>query len=1094
VSGPVLGITFTAENRDLQAAVESGKRAFSELGAAAKRGNEGAERSARQYTEQLRKQADTLGMTRAQTLAYESSQHKLTEAQRQSVQASIAAIDAYDRKVAMLGRVRITAAAAGTALGVALVSSLKASVAAAAESEQAQLRLEAVLRGTGYASGFTGDQLDKMASRMQSRLGISDETIKKSMAILLTFKQVGRESFEPALEMAANLSALTGNDLASSMIQLGKAMEHPEQGLTALTRSGVSFTAAQKNMIKEMVETGRQAEAITMILHVMKSQGLDGVAEAMNKGLRGASNDLKNSWDDLLEALGKTETVGGTAAGVMASLAKYLKDARNVVESGDWLDKLAFFTVGYSTFNVVKMRETGAPDYGGERSVVSTSNQNRRAAQEALDAQEKARQFMSQFMTDNEKLEAELRKWTALANQANLTTAQRAQGEARIRSKFAKQTDNQGAQLITQLQNELAQLTGDGNEYDALVRKLTDGTMKLTAAQTAEVLALKGQIVEIKRASEARKNYLQLAEEDARIEEEIRQINVNASKAQAEANVAMYEAIERVKLETELMGLSNAERERRIALLELEKKKNVLDPNEYQRYREQLNEVYSAKAAAEKRKEMLEEQKRFNDELARGLTDSIFRGFEGGKSFARNFFDSLKNMAKTTILQPVVKFLVSPITSAVGATLGGLGIPGLGNAASLSGGGGLFNAGIGDLLNPVLSAGGLFSSAGAYSTALGLSSSAAGSQAALLAAQTREFGLAGLGATASSAGAVGASAISTALPYVGIALAAASMLGAFGGSKGGPASWTGYDVEGLVSKQGFQGDFYGTSRNSKTGFRWQQAPDIYGPGSASQVYESFNSVVGALFETMEKLGSSLGLDTGKLSGFSGTVAFSGGAMVGQGLPEFTAQFTQALSGISDEIALTLMPRLRQFAQANESATQTLVRLVQVQEQLRVAEARQTQALAGAVRGLPGQLGITSLESARNALAVSDYQSPLSRLGAARSLLEDTYQRGMGGDLTAVSSFGSVLQQALTIGRDVGASGPEFQALFLEGNRQLNELLAKQQGIQAEILRDVDVSVIEASQNQIAELKKQFAEQNAILNEILAEQRRLREAA
>lgn len=642
--------------------------------------------------------------------------------------------------------------------------------------------------------------------------------------------------------------------------------------------------------------------------------------------------------------------------------------------------------------------------------------------------------------------------------------------------------DTSGLALITQLENELAALNGTGNEFDELVRKLTDGTKQYTPEVQALALALKGEAVELKAAKVAREAKVKAMEMDLQVQEEIEQLLVKQSDAQAKANMTAYEAIERIKLEAELMGLSNSERDRRIALLDLEKNKLSLTAEQYARYNEEMNAAYDRKAAAESHQKLVEDIKRQNEQITESLTDALMRGFESGKGFAQNFAATLKNMFSTLVLRPILQPIAQGAAGAVTGVLGGMGIPGYANAGGIGGDlmGGIFNmSGVGASV---------FGSAGAYSTALGLSSSAAGSQAALLAAQTGEFGLAGLAGTASSAGAGTLGAIGTAMPYIGAALLAYSVLK--GGSKGGPASFTGLDVSGTAGMEGMlNSNWVGNSQNSKQAFSWQS----FDHGATAGI----NEMIRGVYADMAKLADTLGLDPSRLSGATASFSFRSTGMGngrGPSTQEVIDAFGQNLGQLTDQLSLQLMPNLKSFALANESATETLVRLVQVQEQLTAAQEQQNGQLANIVRGLPGTLGITGLEGARNALSVSDYMSPMDRLTSARGLLDSTYQSALGGDLASVSAFPQILQQALAIGRDVGASGPAFQALFLEGNKQLNNLLARQQEIQADILRGVDVSIIQAAQDTIGELKRQTAALVASNERIIEELRRIREAA
>jgi len=186
--------------------------------------------------------------------------------------------------------------------------------------------------------------------------------------------------------------------------------------------------------------------------------------------------------------------------------------------------------------------------------------------------------------------------------------------------------------------------------------------------------------------------------------------------------------------------------------------------------------------------------------------------------------------------------------------------------------------------------------------------------------------------------------------------------------------------------------------------------------------------------------------------------------------------------------------LKQFKEAlgqvNQALTEEFGPALQAVAQITQIEA----GLTAGVRGLPQALGITGLEAFQASLATADFQSPLSRLGAARSQLSDLFSRAMGGDLEAVQAFPQLAQSVLSIGRDVGASGPLFASLFTEVNRMLQDVLGQQRDIQADILKDIDVSILEASRDQIAELRAGFAAMVEQLAGLRTEIRKLQAAA
>lgn len=82
-----------------------------------------------------------------------------------------------------------------------------------------------------------------------------------------------------------------------------------------------------------------------------------------------------------------------------------------------------------------------------------------------------------------------------------------------------------------------------------------------------------------------------------------------------------------------------------------------------------------------------EEWKRASDEIERSLTDALMRGFEGGKGFAENLVDTLKNMFNTLVLRPIIQAIVQPVagaaTSAAASLFGGGGSAGVGSMAGL---------------------------------------------------------------------------------------------------------------------------------------------------------------------------------------------------------------------------------------------------------------------------------------------------------------------------------------------------------------------------------------------------------------------------
>jgi hypothetical protein len=237
--------------------------------------------------------------------------------------------DSTDRLAKAKHGLKVAAAAAGVAL-VAVGGALAVSVREALAADQAEAKLNAVLTATGHAAGFNVEELSKMASSLQNVTTFSDDMIISGMAILATFKNVREEGFERATKAALDMSTVMGTDLNSAMVQIGKALNDPIKGLTALSRVGVSFTEQQKDMIKSLTESGRGMEAQKIILQELESE-FGGAAEAAaNNG--GQLTQLRNTFNDLQEAIGRVITHSDDFTGSTDTLKTKL------VELTDWVN------------------------------------------------------------------------------------------------------------------------------------------------------------------------------------------------------------------------------------------------------------------------------------------------------------------------------------------------------------------------------------------------------------------------------------------------------------------------------------------------------------------------------------------------------------------------------------------------------------------------------------------------------------------------------------------------------------------------------------------------------------------------------------
>ena len=180
-----------------------------------------------------------------------------------------------------------------------------ASVLAYDESAKALAQVEAGLKSTGGKVGYNSEQLQKFASELQAVTTFDDDTIlKQATANLLTFTNVAGEQFQQAQKAALDLATRMDGDLQGATIKIGKALNDPIKGLTALGKVGVQFTDSQKQTIKTMVATNDVAGAQTIILKELQTE-FGGSAEAAAKAGLGPFQQLKNQIGDLSEEFGK---------------------------------------------------------------------------------------------------------------------------------------------------------------------------------------------------------------------------------------------------------------------------------------------------------------------------------------------------------------------------------------------------------------------------------------------------------------------------------------------------------------------------------------------------------------------------------------------------------------------------------------------------------------------------------------------------------------------------------------------------------------------------------------------------------------------
>lgn len=192
--------------------------------------------------------------------------------------------------------------AAGSA-AVALGGFLMTSVKAAADAQDIQAQLGAVLKSTGGAAGVTAKQVNDLATGFGNTTKFEDDAVVSGENMLLTFTNIGKNVFPLATQTMLDMAQAMGGDLPGTAIQLGKALNNPTEGMGALTRVGVTFTDAQKALIKSLQESGDMEGAQAVILKELQTE-FGGAAKAAGDTFAGKLTILQNQFGNIQESIG----------------------------------------------------------------------------------------------------------------------------------------------------------------------------------------------------------------------------------------------------------------------------------------------------------------------------------------------------------------------------------------------------------------------------------------------------------------------------------------------------------------------------------------------------------------------------------------------------------------------------------------------------------------------------------------------------------------------------------------------------------------------------------------------------------------------
>jgi hypothetical protein len=192
-------------------------------------------------------------------------------------------------KIGAVSRALAPAAVIGL---TALTGMAVGAVRAAEEAQVADNRLRNIVDSMGLFGNQTEtvtQRLFDFADATELSTAVDGDLIRSTQAKLLTFANLAKTAdqvggaMDRATLAAIDLAAAGFGEAEQNAVQLGKALQDPVKGITALARSGVTFTEQEKEKIATLVESGKVLEAQDMILSAIETQ-VGGTAAATATG------------------------------------------------------------------------------------------------------------------------------------------------------------------------------------------------------------------------------------------------------------------------------------------------------------------------------------------------------------------------------------------------------------------------------------------------------------------------------------------------------------------------------------------------------------------------------------------------------------------------------------------------------------------------------------------------------------------------------------------------------------------------------------------------------------------------------------------
>ncbi len=667
------------------------------------------------------------------------------------------------------------------------------------------------IRSTDEVLGDVADAFSQMEDGA-GKTAVAVDLFGKAGAALIPFLNQGRDGLEEAARAADALGLTLSNETIAAADMTGDALD----------TVGAIATGLGNKIMAEVLPTVLQLSR-SFTEFIVETGALDIAAQAA----AGAFKVLVNAGQILygtFQFLGKI--VGATAAAIVLVAQGEFKSAALALEDG-FTD--AGKAIEDTSKNISKTWNTTVSD------VVAGVNKQAPKMRELAAATKTIKPEV------DKAADAMLKLFDAIEDKITANEREIASGRA------ATDVDKLRTQFLKGLENgTIAATEADQAAYEALLNRLQASNETIESDKTR--LRIAGELAKsiMEEANAMAKQVSDVDQLVAKQREENAQIGLNKT-ALAELTAKRYDE------KAALVG-QRIEELAAVGALGEEYEALVRVKNGYSAMATEVRSGSAHQALVDGADEAKRKWEETSKTIETSLTDALLRGFESGKGFGQNLFDSVKNLFSTLVLRPIIQGVVQPIA---GSITGFLGLPG---SASAAGGAGNSLGMLGNLAgfasNPMGAFAGPLASAEAAFGAGGIFGGEA-----ITAASLGELGLVGGGASAAG----GASILGTlgaAAPYLAAALALYSLVGNAGETRGGSS----YAYSAASGAQQILGSSLDLTANQVISAGGPSGGAIGGSAGEDQTGRAVAATVQGINDLFDTLGSTARVDSfwGKL--------------------------------------------------------------------------------------------------------------------------------------------------------------------------------------------------------------------------------------